>query len=56
MICEEIGARALAEARRWIGTPYQHQASVLGAGCDCLGVLRGVWRGGAMPRPTAQRP
>ena len=31
-------------ARRWIGTPYVHQASVKGAGCDCLGLLRGVWR------------
>ncbi|HXC56111.1 MAG TPA: hypothetical protein VNU97_12510 [Rhizomicrobium sp.] len=31
-------------ARRWIGTPYVHQASVRGAGCDCLGLLRGVWR------------
>ncbi|WP_200276790.1 peptidase [Rhodovulum adriaticum] len=35
---------ALAEARRWIGTPYVHQASTLGAGADCLGLLRGVWR------------
>lgn len=34
----------LAEAREWIGTPYQHQASVKGAGCDCLGLVRGVWR------------
>lgn len=34
----------LAEAREWIGTPYQHQASVKGAGCDCLGLIRGVWR------------
>jgi NlpC/P60 family putative phage cell wall peptidase len=34
----------LAEARGWIGTPYQHQASVKGAGCDCLGFVRGVWR------------
>jgi NlpC/P60 family putative phage cell wall peptidase len=34
----------VAEARRWIGTPYLHQASVRGAGCDCLGLLRGVWR------------
>ncbi len=32
------------EARRWIGTPYTHQASVRGAGCDCLGLIRGVWR------------
>jgi NlpC/P60 family putative phage cell wall peptidase len=31
-------------AREWIGTPYAHQASVKGAGCDCLGLLRGVWR------------
>jgi NlpC/P60 family putative phage cell wall peptidase len=34
----------LAEARAWIGTPYQHQASSKGAGCDCLGLVRGVWR------------
>lgn len=32
------------EARRWLGTPYVHQASVRGAGADCLGLLRGVWR------------
>lgn len=31
------------EARRWLGTPYRHQAAVRGAGCDCLGLLRGVW-------------
>jgi NlpC/P60 family putative phage cell wall peptidase len=31
-------------ARSWIGTPYMHQASVKGVGCDCLGLLRGVWR------------
>jgi NlpC/P60 family putative phage cell wall peptidase len=34
----------LAEAREWIGTPYRHQASAKGAGCDCLGLIRGVWR------------
>jgi len=34
----------LAEAREWIGTPYQHQASAKGAGCDCLGLVRGVWQ------------
>lgn len=37
--------RIVAEARGWIGTPYLHQASVRGAGADCLGLLRGVWRG-----------
>ncbi len=35
---------ALAEARAWLGTPYQHQASLKGVGCDCLGLVRGVWR------------
>jgi NlpC/P60 family putative phage cell wall peptidase len=39
------GDLVVAEARRWIGTPYVHQASVRGAGSDCLGLLRGVWRG-----------
>jgi len=34
----------LAEAQTWIGTPYQHQASAKAAGCDCLGLVRGVWR------------
>ncbi len=34
----------IAEAREWIGTPYQHQASAKHAGCDCLGLVRGVWR------------
>jgi NlpC/P60 family putative phage cell wall peptidase len=42
----------VAAARAWIGTPYVHQASVKGVGCDCLGLLRGVWRAlrGAEPR------
>jgi NlpC/P60 family putative phage cell wall peptidase len=34
----------VAEARSWLGTPYQHQASLKGIGCDCLGLVRGVWR------------
>ncbi|MEP3345261.1 MAG: NlpC/P60 family protein [Litoreibacter sp.] len=34
----------VAEAHTWIGTPYRHQASCKGAGADCLGLLRGVWR------------
>lgn len=36
--------RVVVEARRWIGTPYRHQASTCGAGADCLGLVRGVWR------------
>lgn len=38
------GTRVVEEARRWIGTPYLHQASVHGVGTDCLGLIRGVWR------------
>jgi NlpC/P60 family putative phage cell wall peptidase len=43
----------VAAARGWIGTPYRHQASLKGVGCDCLGLLRGVWREimGAEPEP-----
>ncbi len=46
---EEIVARA----RAWIGTPYRHQASCRGAGTDCLGLLRGVWREVLGPEPEA---
>ena len=34
----------VAAARQWLGTPYAHQASLKGIGCDCLGLVRGVWR------------
>jgi NlpC/P60 family putative phage cell wall peptidase len=43
--------RIVAEARAWIGTPYVHQASCKGAGTDCLGLLRGVWRAVLGPEP-----
>lgn len=38
------GGRVLALAEGWIGTPYRHQASLKGVGCDCLGLIRGIWR------------
>ncbi|WP_353472009.1 peptidase [Salipiger sp. H15] len=50
------GARIVAAARGWIGTPYLHQASVKGAGCDCLGLLRGVWREVIGPEPEPVPP
>lgn len=46
----------VAEARSWIGTPYRHQASVKGAGCDCLGLVRGVWRAVIGPEPEIAPP
>lgn len=44
----------VAAARDWLGTPYVHQASCKGAGCDCLGLLLGLWREihGALPAPV----
>ena len=47
------GLQVVAEARRWIGTPYQHQCSVQGAGCDCLGLVRGIWRAVIGSEPEA---
>ena len=46
----------VAVARTWIGTPYQHQASLRGVGCDCLGLIRGVWRELIGPEPEPMRP
>lgn len=47
-------SRVVQAAHGWIGTPYLHGASVRGAGCDCLGLLRGIWRelGGCEPEPV----
>lgn len=39
-----MGGRIIKSARCWIGTPYVHQAAMRGAGCDCLGLIRGVWQ------------
>ena len=46
----------VAAARAWIGTPYHHQASLKGAGCDCLGLVRGVWRDLYGDEPEAPPP
>ena len=39
-----MSARVVVAARGWLGTPYHHRASRRGAGADCLGLVRGVWR------------
>lgn len=36
--------QAVLIARSWLGTPYQHQASLKGVGADCLGLIRGIYR------------
>ena len=43
-------------ARAWVGTPYRHGASRLGVGCDCLGLVRGVWREVVGPEPETPAP
>jgi NlpC/P60 family putative phage cell wall peptidase len=48
--------RVIAAARGWLGTPYHDQASVRGVGCDCLGLVRGVWREVVGPEPLALPP
>ena len=49
-------ARIVKATRSWIGTPYHDQASVRGVGCDCLGLLRGVWRDVVGPEPMPVPP
>lgn len=49
-------AAVVAAARRWLGTPYRHQASVRGEGADCLGLVRGVWRELVGHEPEAPPP
>ncbi|WP_375285289.1 NlpC/P60 family protein [Marinicauda pacifica] len=39
-----MSGRVVEAARLWIGTPFCHQASARGRGCDCLGLIRGVYR------------
>lgn len=53
---EPVAARVVAEARKWLGTPYAHQASCRGAGADCLGLIRGIWRSVVGPEPEPLEP
>lgn len=46
----------VAETRGWIGTPYRHQGSLKGVGCDCLGLVRGVWRAAIGDEPERAPP
>lgn len=48
--------KIITEARTWLGTPYLHQASLRGTGCDCLGLIRGLWRTLIGPEPEPMRP
>jgi NlpC/P60 family putative phage cell wall peptidase len=39
----ETDRKVVELAITWIGTPYRHQAARKGIGCDCLGLVRGIW-------------
>lgn len=54
-ITATTGADIVRLAVGWLGTPYHHQASLKGVGCDCLGLVRGVYAE-AYGRPAASPP
>lgn len=43
------GADVLAEARRWLETPFQHQGRLLGVAVDCAGVVTETARALGLP-------
>lgn len=43
------------EARRWIGTPFQHQCSLRGVAADCIGLITGVAAACGSPEAEAFR-
>ena len=51
-------AAIITEARSWLGTPYHHQAALKGVGCDCIGLLRGIFAafGGIVDLPADYSP
>ena len=36
---KELREAVVAEARTWLGTPFQHQGRVKGPGIDCIGLI-----------------
>lgn len=42
----------IAEARKWLDTPFHHQGRVLGHGVDCYGVIEMVARAFNLPTPS----
>jgi len=48
----------VAEAKSWLGTPYHHQAAIKRVGCDCIGLLKGIYAafGGVIDLPADYSP
>lgn len=38
----EAAEAIVAEARKWVGTPYRHQGKLRGLSVDCVGLILGV--------------
>lgn len=49
-------AQVVRVARRWVGTPFVEGQSLEGAGCDCAGLIRGLWRETVGAEPEAVPP
>ncbi len=41
---DSVAPLIVTETMSWLGTPYRHQGRRKGVGCDCLGLVLGVWR------------
>lgn len=52
----DIDDEIIAEAQSWIGTPYRHQGAQKHIGCDCLGLIRGVWENVYKSEPDIPKP
>ncbi len=46
--------RIVDAARLWVGTPFDHQARLLGSGCDCIGLVKEVGVATGFLHPTAE--
>jgi NlpC/P60 family putative phage cell wall peptidase len=53
---QEQRAAVVAEARRWVGTPWRHMADIRGAGVDCAMLLVRVYVGVGLVDPFDPRP
>lgn len=56
MMMRDIDQKITQQARAWIGTPYRHQGAKQHVGCDCLGLIRGVWTQVYMRAPEVPKP
>lgn len=53
---QEQREAVVAEARRWLRTPYHHAADVLGAGCDCGMLIVRAFVDSGLLQPFDPRP